>query len=186
VPLDTVVSISVYPKNPPKLAGLKLDVSKYEKKRDVHVESIYYYINTEEGINFTVEVGEGLVTGIEYYPSAKDNHLRCQPGKDVTGGINTTSKFGEYAGNPAVEKRKLDKFAAFLRRHAANQGYVLVYAARRSRLNEAELIARRIKNYLVKGKGLDPRQIVTLAGGRRRQLTVELYIVPTGATPPLP
>jgi hypothetical protein len=77
VPLDTVVSLTVYPNKPLKFADLKLDETKYEKQRDYHVEFIYYYTNKKEGITYTVEVGEGLVTGIEYFPQANDNDLRC-------------------------------------------------------------------------------------------------------------
>ena len=91
VPPDTVISFSVYPKNPSKFADVRLDEGKYEKRRDIHMESTYYYINKEEGINYTVEVGEGVVTGIEYFPSAKDNYLRCSLVKASTGGKANSS-----------------------------------------------------------------------------------------------
>ena len=183
VPPGTVINISVRPKNPPTLASLKLDERKYEKRNDPHAESLRYYVNPEEGINYTVDAG--VVTGIEYYSSAKDNKLRCATVKDLTGGAKNFSKFDEYI-NPADEKKKLDNFAAILGQDAAQQGYVLVYAGRRSRLNEAEVTATRIKNYLVKMKRLDAGRIVTINGGHRAQATVELYLVPSGATPPLP
>jgi hypothetical protein len=184
VPLDTVISFSVYAKTPPALAGIKLDERKYVKRRDYHNESIYYYINQEEGINYTVDVGAGLVTGIEYYPSAKDNNRRCSPVKDSTVGTKEASKFEEYVGAPIDENKKLDNFATLLRQDTTNQGYIMVYAGRRSRLNEATARAGRIKNYLVKMRGLDARQILTIDGGHREQATVELYLVPPGATPP--
>lgn len=185
VPLGTVINFSVYPKTPSKVADLKLDESKYVKRQDYHVESIYYYINQEEGINYTVNAGGGMVTGIEYYPAAKDNNQLCPLLKDSKGGAKDASKFDEYVGDPADEKQKLDKFATLLRQDTANQGYVMVYAGRRSRLSEAELKASRIKNYLVKMRAVESRQIVTLDGGHREQATVELYLVPPGAKPPL-
>ena len=185
VPVGTVISFSITPKNPSAFADLKLDERKFVKRVDPHIESIYYYINQEEGINYTVDTGRGVVTGIEYYPSAKDNNRRCAAVKDSTGATKDTSKFDEYVGEPVDEKKKLDSFATLLRQETSNQGYVMVYAGRRARLNEAAARASRIKNYLVKMRALDARRIVALDGGHREQATIELYLVPQGATPPL-
>lgn len=184
VPPGTVINISVRPKNPPALASLKLDERKYEKRTDPHIGSLHYYVNPEEGINYTVDAG--VVTCIEYYSSAKDNTLRCAPVRDSAGGAKNVSRFDEYVGAPADEKKRLDNFAAVLGQDAAQQGYVLVYAGRRSRRTDAEVTATRIRNYLVKIKKLDAGRIVTINGGHRAQATVELYLVPSGAVPPLP
>jgi hypothetical protein len=53
-----------------------------------------------------------------------------------------------------------------------------------ARAGEAEARAARAKEYLVKVRGIDARRIVTIDGGHREDLTVELYIVPSGDTPP--
>ena len=81
VPPDTVISFFVYPKQPPKLADLKLDEKKYERRRDYHIENIYYYIDREGGINYTVDSAAGLVTGVEYYPPLKSKAPRCRPAR---------------------------------------------------------------------------------------------------------
>jgi len=75
---DTVVSFFVYPKQPPKLADLKLDEKKHEMRKDLHL-AIHYYMDSEAGINYTVDSATGLVTGIEYYPPLKSKAPRCQP-----------------------------------------------------------------------------------------------------------
>ncbi|MDX6614103.1 MAG: hypothetical protein QOD75_3289 [Blastocatellia bacterium] len=77
VPIDTVISVSVSPKSPLKLSEVQLEETKYEKRRDNHLESIYYYVNQNEGINWTVDVAQGIVTNVEYYPSASDASLKC-------------------------------------------------------------------------------------------------------------
>ncbi|HBB89877.1 MAG TPA: hypothetical protein DC047_19915 [Blastocatellia bacterium] len=77
VPIDTVISLLVSPKNPLKLADVKLDESKYEKRKDNHLENVYYYVNQNEGINWTVDTGQGIATTFEYYPSDKDAPLKC-------------------------------------------------------------------------------------------------------------
>lgn len=77
VPIDTVISLFVSPKNPLKLAEVKLDESKYEKRKDNHLENIYYYVSQNEGINWTVDIAQGIVTNVEYYPAARDANLKC-------------------------------------------------------------------------------------------------------------
>lgn len=77
VPLATVISLSVSPKNQLKLDDVKLDESKYEKRRDNHLENVYYYVNPNEGVNWTVDTAKRIVLTVEYYPSAGDAPLKC-------------------------------------------------------------------------------------------------------------
>jgi len=49
---------------------------------------------------------------------------------------------------------------------------------------EAEARAQRAKDYLVNTRGIDAGRLVTVDGGCRSDLSVELWIVPTGATAP--
>jgi hypothetical protein len=77
VPVGTVISFSVQSKKPAPFASLKLDGRKYEKRRDPHIESLYYYVNQEEGLNYTVDAAQGVVLGLELYPAAKEKTRRC-------------------------------------------------------------------------------------------------------------
>jgi len=106
VPLGTVISLSVSPKNPLTLAEVKLDERKYEKRRDVHVETLYYYINQEEGINYTVDTGKGVVTNVEYYPAAKDNTPRCPAVKNPIALTKEASKTTELKVNKRGKRSK--------------------------------------------------------------------------------
>jgi hypothetical protein len=101
VPLDTVVSFFVHPKKPPKLSDLKLDEKRYERRRDLHIETLYYYVDPQEGINYTVDSGGGVVTAVEYYPSLKDKALLCQP----------AAKTGDAAApsSPAATRKPAEK-----------------------------------------------------------------------------
>jgi hypothetical protein len=111
IPLATVVSFSVVAKNPPTLVNLKLDESKFVKRRDLHVETTYYYLNEKEGINYTVDVSRGVVTGVEYYPSANDNNMRCPTANGPSGERKENPKLGESSVGPSDESKKLDKSA---------------------------------------------------------------------------
>ncbi|MBX5479194.1 MAG: hypothetical protein IRZ19_08955 [Pyrinomonas methylaliphatogenes] len=95
------------------------------------------------------------------------------------------SKFDEY-GNIAFndEKARLDNFAIQLQNQPGAQGYIIAYGGRRGRVGEALRRAERAKNYLVSTRGIEAGRIVTVDGGYRETLTVELWIVPQGAQPP--
>ncbi|MGB7925718.1 MAG: hypothetical protein WCF57_20945 [Pyrinomonadaceae bacterium] len=96
-------------------------------------------------------------------------------------------KFDEYGNiNRDDEKARLDNFAIQLQQEPDAQGYIIVYAGRRSRPGDAQKRADRARDYLVTLRGIDSRRIVTLDGGTREDLTVELWLVPTGAPAPTP
>ena len=101
VPLETVISFSVYPKHPVALADMKLDERKFEKRRDVHNESVYYYINQGEGVNYTVDTGKEVVTLIEYYPSARENNRRCKTATDSS----SSTKEAPTTAEPTITNR---------------------------------------------------------------------------------
>jgi hypothetical protein len=91
-------------------------------------------------------------------------------------------KFDEY-GNIKFndEKARLDNYAIQLQNDPGSQGYIIAYG---SCEGEAQARADRAKNYLVNTRGIEAGRIVTIDGGCRSDLTVQLWIVPSGATPP--
>lgn len=101
VPAGTVVSFFVHPKKPPKLADLKLDEKKYERRRSYHVETVHYYIDREAGLNYTVESPGDLVTGVEYYPPLKGKAPRCGPSSQSAGDADAMA---EPAAKPAARR----------------------------------------------------------------------------------
>ncbi|HEX3280432.1 MAG TPA: hypothetical protein VHR36_04305, partial [Pyrinomonadaceae bacterium] len=100
----------------------------------------------------------------------------------VTAPAPPATKFDEY-GNIKFndEKARLDNYAIQLQNQPGAQGYIIAYG---SCAGEAQARADRAKDYLVNTRGIDAGRIVTMDGGCRSDLTVELWIVPTGATPP--
>src|SRR5204862_4577198 len=94
-------------------------------------------------------------------------------------------KFDEY-GNIRFndEKARLDNFAIELQNDPTSQGYLICYGGRRGRAGEAQRRCDRAKDYLVTTRGISADRIVTVDGGYRENLTVELWIVPQGATAP--
>jgi hypothetical protein len=82
------------------------------------------------------------------------------------------------------EKQRLDLFGAALKQHPGAQAYILGYGGRRSRSDAARKATGGAKRYLVNMLGIDERRIVTVEGGFKERLTVDLWLVPAGSTPP--
>ena len=86
-------------------------------------------------------------------------------------------------------KARLDNFSLQLQN--LNQGtphyrgFIIVYAGRSAYAAEASTMAECSKNYLVSVRKADPETIVAADGGYRDEFTVELYIMPNDAYPPM-
>jgi len=93
-------------------------------------------------------------------------------------------KFDEYADlRFNDEKARLDNFAIQLQQEPGAQGYYVIFG---SCEGEADQRSARAVDYLVNNRGIDRSRITVVNGGCREQLTVELWIRPTGATEPVP
>jgi len=123
-------------------------------------------------VTATVEVG-GLDPACSRTASCSASVTAPQP---------PPTKFDEY-GNIRFndEKARLDNYAIQLQNQPGAQGYIIAYG---SCAGEAQARADRAKDYLVNTRGIDAGRIVTMDGGCRSDLSVELWIVPSGATPP--
>jgi hypothetical protein len=93
-----------------------------------------------------------------------------------------STKFDEY-GNIRFndEKARLDNYAIQLQNQPGSTGTILVYG---SCAGEAQQRGDRAKDYLVNTRGIEAGRITVVDGGCRSDLTVQLWIVPQGSTPP--
>jgi len=82
------------------------------------------------------------------------------------------------------QKARLDNLAVDLQNDPSTTTYVIAYGGRTSRIGQADLLGSRARDYLVGQRGIDQARIVVLNGGFREEDCVELWIVPSGATPP--
>jgi hypothetical protein len=81
---------------------------------------------------------------------------------------------------------RLDNFAIQLQIVPDWKGYIMVYAGRRARSNEARVRGERARNYLIKKRGIDPNRVVAIDGGYREEFGVELYLVHKDYHAPVP
>jgi hypothetical protein len=93
-------------------------------------------------------------------------------------------EFPDIARND--EKARLDNYGIELQNDPTTTAYVVVSPGRAGKPGDVQRHTTRIVDYLVNSRGIDARRIVTLVGGVRDELMVELWSCPRGATPPNP
>lgn len=94
-------------------------------------------------------------------------------------------KLDEYGKLTLKEgNERLDKFAIELQMDPTAQAYIIAYGGRASRSADAQKAADKSKAYLVNKRGVDRDRIVTVAGGYREKVTIELWLVPSRAQLP--
>ncbi len=84
------------------------------------------------------------------------------------------------------QKARLDNLAVELQAEPSSTTYVIAYGGRTSRIGQANLLGERARDYLVTNRAIDQSRIVVINGGFREEDCVELWIVPSGSTPPQP
>jgi hypothetical protein len=82
------------------------------------------------------------------------------------------------------QKARLDNLGVELQNDPTATTYVIAYGGRSSRIGQADLLGARARDYLVATRGIDQSRITVMNGGFREEDCVELWIVPSGATPP--
>jgi len=84
------------------------------------------------------------------------------------------------------QKARLDNLAVELQNDPTATTYVIAYGGRTRRIGQADLLGTRARDYLVAQRGIDQSRITVMNGGFREEDCVELWIIPSGATPPQP
>jgi hypothetical protein len=77
VPKDTVIFITISPRQPMTPSQFGLDLSKYRKRDDGEIDGLEHYTNEEDGV--AVNVYAGTVLNLFLYPRKADEVMRCKP-----------------------------------------------------------------------------------------------------------
>lgn len=94
-------------------------------------------------------------------------------------------KFGEYVTRDlSANKAQLDKYVLALQKDPTAQGYLIAYGGRTSRPEDAQKAADNATDYTMNVRKMDGARTLSGVGGYREQPTIELWIAPSGATPP--
>ena len=138
-------------------------------------------------------VGNQPVTAILVVDDGSGERACRQTAQAITNVTSTPpppvkSRLYDQFEPPAFDdvKARLDNLAIELQNAPTAQGYVIVYAGRRSRAGQADKLAERARKYLVTERGIDSSRLVIMNGGYRETDYFELWLVPQGAEPPRP
>ena len=82
------------------------------------------------------------------------------------------------------EKARLDNIAIELQNDPTARGHIICYGGRKGVAGEAQRRCDRAKGYLSGHRHIEAARIVTVDGGYREDLTVEAWVIPSGAAPP--
>lgn len=180
VPPGTVLSITIYPQTKLMLADLRITLDKFEKFINPQNRDFIAYNNKEAGIGFGTKPN-GEVEVIQYFPAAKDSHLRCTnfSGNPVTIDELEYFKFDEFSTpSRSDERARLNSFAIRLYSRPDTKGYLIVFPGRREKVNLAKARANRSKSYLVNRAKIDSARIDAMVGNRMQSGKTELFVVP--------
>lgn len=79
VPVDTVLSITVFPQIEVLVRSLRLDKKTYSRTQEAHPDNWLYYVSPQSGVMVHAMQNNGCeeVMSITYRPTTKDEGLRC-------------------------------------------------------------------------------------------------------------
>ena len=97
----------------------------------------------------------------------------------------TPRKFDEYGSiRWSDERARLDNYVIELRNNPTARACLICYGGRRSRAGEARGRCARAADYVKRVGGIEAARVITLDGGFREEVTVELWAPPAGSTLP--
>jgi hypothetical protein len=185
VTTNTVLSIIVRPTRDLKFSDLHLDESKFSKAFDDTFTT--YYADRREGIQYSVSSG-GIVNTITYFPSSDDIDLRCKCFPAEDGSRERTISFDRFSNvSRDMLFARLDNFAIQLTNSPPGwKGYIILYSPLRAGRASVAAYRKRITNWLLVKRQLDPPRLAIVDGGHRENFGGELFLLAAGVEPPWP
>lgn len=118
---------------------------------------------------------------VEGLPPECDRTESCSFSLEICGLLTEARKFDEYGEVSWInEETRLSNFEIQLRQEPGAQGYVIIYSPRRVKPRIA-----RVRKFLIEKRGLEPSRLELIDGGYHKKTKVELWLRPTGASPPI-
>jgi len=82
------------------------------------------------------------------------------------------------------QKARLDNLAVELQNDPTTRAHIIAYGGRMSPVGQVEKLMTRARDYLVTERGISASRLAVVNGGYREEDSVELWVVPSGATAP--
>ena len=84
------------------------------------------------------------------------------------------------------QKARLDNLAVELQNDPTSTAYIFAYGGKTGPVGQAEKLLTRARDYLINQRAIDASRLVMSVGGFQETDCVEVWLVPQGATPPVP
>ena len=82
------------------------------------------------------------------------------------------------------QKARLDNLAVELQNDPTTRAYIIAYGGRMSPVGQVDKLMTRAREYMVNQRGISASRLSIVNGGYREEDTVELWVVPSGASAP--
>jgi hypothetical protein len=128
--------------------------------------------------------GQPITATVEVAGYNLECRAQCQASVPAPPNPTKFDEIGEVARDD--EKARLDVFAIELQNSPGAQGYIIGYGGSGRRAVSGQKRAQNARDYVVTTRGIDSSRIVVLDGGQRTAGSLQLWLVPPGATPPRP
>ena len=128
--------------------------------------------------------GQPITATVEVAGYNLECRAQCQAAVPAPPNPTKFDEIGEVARDD--EKARLDVFAIELQNSPGAQGYIIGYGGSGKRAVTGQKRAQNARDYVVTTRGIDSSRIVILDGGKRTTGSLQLWLVPPGATPPRP
>jgi hypothetical protein len=114
----------------------------------------------------------------------------CSTARSCTASVEKKAapavKLGEYVTRDlSANKKMLDDFVIALQNDPDAQGFIIAYGGQTSGPDDAQKAADNATDYTMNVRKMDGARTLSGVGGYREEPTIELWIAPPGADPPM-
>lgn len=169
---ETVTEIGIIPKRISRKEDF--GVKSFPEVEDVN-SGFVYYSNNGEGL--AVETLHGVVTSVTFFPTEKEDVLRCAMIEKCC--VDFFPTFDEYQNlSWEDEKARLDNFVINMNERL-NRGVIVVFGQNPGERRRLMKRASNAKNYLLRRRSVEPKRILVADGGysERAFLRLSLYSI---------
>jgi hypothetical protein len=179
VPVGTVVSVTrrLRKSQTWEDLGITIDESEYNLSYTDVIGQVIY--ERKKGGLTIVATGK-YISDIDYTPTVEDYSKTCGKSPENSNTeFSYDDSFDSYGVIPwAEEKRHLDNFAAYLKRHSEMKGYLVYQPGKNENMGKLRERAERARKYLVRHREIGEERIVVEFAAGRETLKIALHQIP--------
>lgn len=185
IPRDTVLRFTVSFKTNVMFEELNITLNKLVKNNDKHRIT---YTDFDKGITYTV-TNEGRLDSISFFPAKnnKNANLRCEgfPPYDPARYYSPVDTY--IPKDWSTDRFELDRYILkILEFQKYNyKGYIFIYTSKNKSNKSTKTYFGKVKNYLFRFRGVNPKELDVVWGGIRERNEVEFFLLPNDKPSPL-